>query len=216
MNKLDKLFKEKLEDHSLQASAQAWEKVESRLSKKNKMTVWLRAAAAVALLGLVTIAALNWSRSEEAQQKFVVDEKKSIEPKQPAPAEQRQEIAKAPEKKKTIRKPTQIEQQKAETVVEEVMTEQQPIASIEVEPAPLPLVEKKEKNIVLTYSLPTIKKPEPAETLIAEEAKKKGLERVLQIAKEVKNSDNPMGELREAKNDILAFEFKKDKDKKNH
>jgi hypothetical protein len=34
MNKMDELFKNKLENHSLPPSAEAWEKVERQLEKK--------------------------------------------------------------------------------------------------------------------------------------------------------------------------------------
>src|SRR5690349_14724044 len=73
-NKADKLFKEKLETHTLQPSAQAWEKVESHLSKKNKMVVWVRVAAAIAVLGALTIVALNWDTNKEQKVEVVKKE----------------------------------------------------------------------------------------------------------------------------------------------
>ena len=51
--------------------------------------------------------------------------------------------------------------------------------------------------------------PEP---LVAEQ-KKTGFERVIEIAKEVKTGE-ALGELRQAKDDIFALDFRKDKNKK--
>src|ERR1044071_355585 len=67
-NKLDKLFKEKLEEHSLQPTAQAWERVEAHLGKKNKMVLWVRVAAAVMLLGVLTFVGINWSNSTSEEE----------------------------------------------------------------------------------------------------------------------------------------------------
>jgi hypothetical protein len=78
-NKVDKLFKDKLEGDSLKPSAQAWEKIEAHLGKKNKM-VWLRVAAAVALLGVLTFVAVRWSGNYEQPKEQLVKEEKQ-EPK---------------------------------------------------------------------------------------------------------------------------------------
>jgi hypothetical protein len=214
--KVDKLFKEKLEADTLQPSAQAWEKIESHLSKKNKMVVWLRVAAAIALLGLLTFAALNWGVYKAPKTELVKEEVKPQEKPTVVPEEKKEEkklVAEAPAPKK---------KQKLERAVTPVAPMEQEVAIVE-EKINTPLtdridntdqvIEKKaEKPITLVYSLPTIKKEAPVEP-VAAETKKTGLERVLEIAKEVKNADNPLGELRDAKDNILAFEFKKDKDK---
>ena len=221
MSKLDKLFKEKLEVHSLQPSAQAWEKVDAHLAKKNKMVVWVRVAAAVALLGLLTFAALNWDKNYEEPKQELVKKEDSKAPKTEQAPEEKQPVA----KQEVRRQKTEDRSQKPEprtlnsepgTLNSEQETEKL-IEQIAVVPEPVITPEpeiKKEKGITLTYSLPAIKKPEAAAEPMVAEAKKTGLERVLEIAKEVKNGDNPLGELREAKNDILALEFRKDKSKK--
>ncbi|HZY82195.1 MAG TPA: hypothetical protein VFE50_21870 [Cyclobacteriaceae bacterium] len=215
-NKVDKFFKEKLETHSLQPSAQAWDKVESHLSKKNKMVVWIRVAAAIALMGALTFVALNWDTNKE--QKIEVVKKDEAPREQPVIEQEKIE-------EKVMGAPKQVAVKKkkatpaAPVVVEEEKVEE-PIAIVE-EPVIVeaPTKEQKavneQKGITLTYSLPSIKKTEPVATEepVVAEVKKTGLERVLEIAKDVKNADNPLGELREAKDDIFAFDFKKDKDK---
>jgi hypothetical protein len=207
-NKLDKLFKEKLEGDSLQPSAQAWEKAEAYLGKKNRMVLWARVAAAVAVMGLLVFAALSWSnRYEKPKQEIVKEEIKKQEP----------EEVPAPEKPTAEKKgqPKQIKKQNAQPQIITPVAEQ-PTEQIAVVPEPevIPGVKPTlEKGITLTYSLPPIKKQEaPAEPVVAEQ-KKSGFERVIEIAKEVRTGE-AIGELRQAKDDIFALDFRKDKDKK--
>jgi hypothetical protein len=211
-NKVDKLFKEKLETDTLQPSAKAWEKVESHLSKKNKMAVWLRVAAAIALLGALTFVIVDFKepKKEIVKEKIGPGEKPAVAPDEKK-EERKQHVAEAPAKKKS--EPKKVIAPAVPELQPEPVQEQQ-VAIVE---QPAPVIEeapKKERAITLVYSLPSIKKETPAvaQAEVAE-VKKTGFERVLEIAKEVKNADNPLGELREAKDDILAFEFKKDKDK---
>jgi hypothetical protein len=215
-NKVDKLFKEKLETHTLQPSAQAWEKVESHLSKKNKMVVWLRVAAAIALLTAVTVVVVNFNEPEKkiVKEKITPQDEPTVVPDEKK-EEPRQQVAEAPVKRKT--QPKDQPKKVAVPVIPdepEVQQEQQ-VAVVEPPTSVIEEAPMKEKSITLVYALPTIKKEIPAEPVVAtvEEPKKTGFERVLEIAKEVKNADNPLGDLREAKDEILAFEFKKDKEK---
>jgi hypothetical protein len=224
-NKVDKLFKDKLEGHALQPSAQAWEKVEAHLGKKNKIVVW-RIAAGVALLGVLTFVALNWNKTESkrefAKKETEVRSKESeVKEKKVESIPSTIENKLAPKKinrKKTVEpvvipapvveEPEVIEQQVA--VVEQLDIEQQNVES------PIVNVEqpKTKKGITLTYSLPPVKKQE--EPVVAQaEPRKTGLERVLEIAREVKNGDSRLAELREAKDDILALDFRKDKKQKH-
>ncbi|MFM8739807.1 MAG: hypothetical protein ACKOC0_06340, partial [Cytophagales bacterium] len=68
MNKMDELFKNKLENHSLPPSAEAWEKVEHQLEKKSKPVIWWRAAAAVLLVGAMGWWAYTWQTSNTVSQ----------------------------------------------------------------------------------------------------------------------------------------------------
>lgn len=206
-NKVDKLFKDKLEGDSLQPSAHAWEKVEAHLGKKNKMVLWARVAAAVILLGLLTFAGINWI-DEDAKKEIVVKKESGVRSQGPVAVEK----PKAIKKKKTQPKVVTPVVREVEEPVEQIAIvpepEQQPdLTPRTSQPAP-------QKGITLTYSLPAIKKQEaaPAEPLVAEQ-KKSGFERVMEIAKEVKNGD-ALGELRQAKDDIFALDFRKDKKNK--
>ncbi len=251
-NKVDKLFKDKLESHSLQPSAQAWEKVEAHLGKKNKMVLSLRVAAAIALLGVLTFVGLNWNgRSEKVEiakdevTKGRGEERKSgraEEVKKPEVIEQ--PIVKH-EVKKKVQKPGKISNDQSPIAnnqspisntqqpisnTQQVVVNDQEISTPHQAPStePAPSTEKgitltynlppTKKGITLTYSLPPVNKDVAAadDVAVAEvaEPKKTGLERVLEIASEVKNGDY-IGDLREAKDNILALDFKKDKNKKH-
>src|ERR1044071_9398011 len=207
-NKVDKLFKEKLEEHSLQPSAQAWEKVEAHLGKKNKIVLWTRVAAAIAVMGLLTFVAINWNKCYKQPTKEIV--KEQIKNDEGVKEQGEQKVEPAPlavDKQKEIRKERKAQPKVAAPVAE------QPVEQVAIVPIPEMVEEtvpqvvqetKKEKGITLTYSLPALKKQEaPAEPVVAEVAdpKKKGFERVIEIAKEVKNGD-ALGELRQAKDDI--------------
>jgi hypothetical protein len=53
MNRIDELFKTKLANHQVAPSADAWQRVEAGLVKKNSAWVW-RLAAAFVLFGLLS------------------------------------------------------------------------------------------------------------------------------------------------------------------
>lgn len=72
------------------------------------------------------------------------------------------------------------------------------------------------KSMVIVYTLPEIKSRDRSaneDDLFKE--KKTGLQKVMEIASEVR-SESPIGGLRQAKNEILAFNFRKDKDERNN
>jgi hypothetical protein len=225
-NKVDKLFKDKLEGHSLQPSAQAWEKVEAHLVKKNKIGLMLRAAAAIAVIGVVSFVGLNWNDGKEmtkeiAKQEPVGEGKQEEGAKGVRSQESPGTVKKQTKKPKTQPVPEQPRQQPVEQPIEQSLDHPiEQIAAVEDSPTQQPshlATRQPEKGITLTYSLPPVKNEvtEPAIAAVKSEEKRTGLERVLAIAREVKNGD-PLGELREAKDDIFAFDFRKDKTKKQH
>lgn len=55
---IDKLFREKLEQYSLEAPAMAWSKIETALPNNNKSFIWLKIAAS--MLVLLTLSILLW------------------------------------------------------------------------------------------------------------------------------------------------------------
>lgn len=219
-NKVDKLFKEKLGDHTLSPSPQAWEKVEAQLSKKNKTVILIRVAAVLALFAMLTFVLLK-ERGTGSEESFTAQTAGPEKTESPAViVEEATSVKKEKTDEPVKRVPQPIKKSPvitkspalAETKVEDV------ILVAEVLPETVPHMEPIEKRRVLVYSLPPVARKNKntggdIETAVREE-KKSTIERVMAIAKDVKNSDNPIGDLREAKDDLFAFDFKKDKNKK--
>lgn len=68
-NDIDRLFREKLTDHSVQPSSVVWDQLEARLSqKKNAKALWMRIAAAILLIG--GLSALIWLGLENTRQEL--------------------------------------------------------------------------------------------------------------------------------------------------
>jgi hypothetical protein len=219
MNRLDNYFRESVGDHGTPPSPEAWEKVEARISKKNNTNAALKIAAALAFLGLVTI--VLWDQSKDnntmpvAEQKPPVmksepgTEPKTIVPSQTPAREPVNSDAASPPR--VYRKPVskknpelQATDTPAAVVMESVENEGQHVALVEEKP--------KSKKIVIVYTLPTINKTATQDVAVEEE-KKTGLQKVMDVAMEMRASEIPLGELREAKDDLFALEFKKDKTK---
>jgi len=84
IEKVDQLFKNKLDDHSIAPSENAWAKVEAGLSKKNKLwlgttkTVALWRMAAAVLLVSALLSVVYWSQSDRETEKVLA--KKSSTP----------------------------------------------------------------------------------------------------------------------------------------
>ena len=76
--------------------------------------------------------------------------------------------------------------------------------------------QKEEKPIVLEYRLETIEPQPVVESASAREPNgKSGLLKVIDFARDAKNGDGRLGDLRQAKDELFAFNFKKDK-QNNH
>ncbi|MGE0772282.1 MAG: hypothetical protein AB7K37_11255 [Cyclobacteriaceae bacterium] len=70
--------------------------------------------------------------------------------------------------------------------------------------------------VVYTLELPTqLEETMPEATAAGESGKKTGLKRVLELARDARSTENPIGELRQAKNELLAFNFGRDREQRN-
>ncbi len=222
MNRLDRLFKKKLEDLALEPRSEAWLKLEANLSKKNKGLIWFRSAAALLLMGLLTTSII-WLQNSETQQ--VAKQLNSTNPStlssesklkeasiiESAPGEVNK-LTEAKRKSNLIKSKTinpsnvpptikepELEPPKIETLPTEIVAE----------------VTIKEKPIVIEYTLESIVPQKKETPIVAEiDEKKKGLQKALDFARDAKNSDSPLGGIRQAKDDLFALNFKKDKQKK--
>jgi hypothetical protein len=226
-NRTDQLFKDKLGDHRLSPSAEAWSKVEARLSKKNNIVILWRAAAVFVLFGLLTGAWLYWQSGQQDQpQQLVIkpsgtnnsrlDEPFIAQPEKEENTTQVAGIEKTKDLKKIKSKITEGTQNK---IVEPIPTENLVIKEnelvadskkISVEPQG-----KVEKPIVIEFTLD----PVPVRTLVAQaegdNEKNSGFEKILGKARDIKNGDSELGSLRDVKNELFALDFRKDKTKRN-
>lgn len=232
-NEIDKFFKGKLADHSVKPGPEAWSKIESGLSKKNKTIIWFRSAAVLAMIGLA-IGLWFISEKSKVEQPVAInkatDVVKEIPENKIAEADPGDEVVKEPlpvvrRSKPTLTKKTSknppAKEAKNIALVNDSTTQQLAISneeSIELLPAiELPIESKVEsKSMVIVYTLPEIKtKNESTREDELFKEKKTGLQKVMEIASEVR-SESPLGGLRQAKNEILAFNFRKDKDERNN
>jgi hypothetical protein len=224
-SRLDNYIKEKIRDHGITPSPDAWEKVETRISKKNSAATALKIAAALAIVGLVSI--ILWDQSND-NGAMPVAERQNISP----PNESSKNDA---TKESEVRDATRAEAPETHKVqarttnrsIDQPLRKKNPELQATVIPDPVviepvndeehlvaPVREKpKAKNIVIVYTLPTINKQITQDVVVTDEGKKTGLQKVMDVAMDVRASEIPLGELREAKDDLFALEFKKDKTK---
>jgi hypothetical protein len=224
-NKIDKLFRDKLEHHSMQPSANAWEKVAAGFPKKNNTIAWAwRMAAAVALLGIVGLLIFNSLDSgkstemakdntpkvdtitpvDSSKQEFKPEEiqKVILRPEQPVAQKKESEpIKKSVFNQPVVQAVAEVNQEKAkeniEAVTETIVTPQEEIAVAKVEETQ-PKVEQ-QKTRVLVYSLAAV------ESKTAEEpVKVKPLQRVLTFAKDVKGGETTLASVRNWKDSFLG------------
>ncbi len=230
-NPLDKLFKDKLVDHAQIPSANAWTRVEAGLSKKNKGLILFRIAASVLLVSAIagtttwlsyrnpsssTILTEGTKPNSEKLQELIAPA--TIEKNEALPPLKEKKSQISPSKRKNLAQ--RVSPKKGDTQVEIPAKESASQAEVVVSPSVItPEIttvasEKRiEKPIVLEYRLETIEtQTSTQETPVAEAKEKNGFRKVIDFALDAKNS-NPLGDLRVAKEELFAFNFKKEKQK---
>jgi len=224
---MDQLFKDKLGDHRLPPSAEAWSKVEAGLSKKNNIVILWRAAAVFVLFGLLTGAWFYWQSGQQGQPQQLVTKQSGTDNSgldEPLIAQHEKEenktqvagVEKTKDIKKVKSKITKVTQQK---ISEPIPTENLLIDETELvadsKMKPTETLKELEKPIVIEFTLDPI----PVRTLVAqaegENEKNNGFEKILDKARDIKNGDSELGGLRDAKNELFALDFRKDKTKRN-
>ncbi|MGE0587979.1 MAG: hypothetical protein AB7O48_05360 [Cyclobacteriaceae bacterium] len=232
-NSIDSFFREKLEEHSVAPDANAWSRIEGGLSKKNKAVVWFRAAAALALIAMGTWLFHNLDTNTEstetvAEVKPEVKTNETVQSKEQGPAPNQlpvvtNEATKNQRAAKVDNQPTGTPEEKPEEQVEMLtwdLTEELNVTladNMVVEKTEIGdvVVAEKREPIVIVYELKDIVKRKPDIDFEELPERKNGLKKVWEIASDVRNGDSPIVGLRQAKEEILALNFKKD-DKKNN
>lgn len=241
----DKFFRDKLEGYHPSPPAAAWDRIEANLAKKNHKVIWLRVAAAVALLACA--AYLLWPAGDSAPAPTVADKnqtpntvEKELEKgaaekqvpvtdddnQQPARTQMAQNVTKKqikPNKQAAIEAPVPVavnkqEQQEpsqVETIADETITE---VAVNDAATETVPQIleqESKEDNMIITLTAEEVNEKYLTKKTIADattqEKKSSTLRKLLDKAYDLKHNQDPVGELRQMKNEILALNFKNDK-----
>ncbi|MBS1978015.1 MAG: hypothetical protein JST46_11635 [Bacteroidetes bacterium] len=216
---MDKLFREKLQEHSLPPGPQTWDRVTSAMTRK-KSTVWYRWAA-VLVIGASVATTIWWTRNPNE-----IAETSSAPDKQPLATTQVPQTSKASpslkEEKKTVTKtiekkmPQPASPSEAEALDEVIVTTlpEEEIAIAESEPSADPVSSSTEKSMVLVYTLEPI---ETAEHSAPEEVRKESsLNKVMDFARNVKNGESVLGDLKEAKLEFFALDHRKKSNSKNN
>ncbi len=222
-NRIDELFKSKLEHYSTLPSTIAWQKIELNLIKKSSPINWLRIAAVFFLFGCL-ITALYWMQTNQSnkiapslsQQKEKVDPPKLISEE----TKTRQEKNSA-----TTFKSSQFQNKIAKRIPQSipVLKKIEDVSSVKIEEAkqekteelmiPVPEVAKIEvtsvtieKPIVLEFTL------SPVESVVFTkiETKNSGLQKFFTKAKEIKNGEGGI-DLAELTSKLFASNHKQDK-----
>src|SRR5258708_4081117 len=221
-NPLDKLFKDKLADFAQPPPANTWTRVEITLTKKNNGLIWIRSAAALLLVGAV-LGAMSWLSNSPVVQSAKMT---NSSPEMPAKEIQKGPVAKA--KLDRVPRATRFDVKKKTTPTENPKVkeaeQQADVDAMTLIKAESPLVqpvltfeetkvrEPVERPIVLEYRLEEIKASSSVMESVADEKEKSGFRKVIDFAIDAKNS-NPMADLRDAKDELFALNFKKDKAK---
>lgn len=227
-NQLDNLFKNKLEGHTIEPSPKAWSRVASGLTKKNKTIIWFRAAAALMITGLAFALWFYTNKNSTSPASLAKTKNVSATPEKETAQQEKQptlEITKIQkeEKKPTINyrktkvKEAPSQQQVTMKVVEQLSINE--VASNEIEIVEKPFVLEQsatpvKKSIVIVYELKAVERiPELDLDQLPE--RKTGLKKVLEVANDMRTGESPLGGLRQAKDEILAFNFRKDEKNNN-
>jgi hypothetical protein len=222
-NQLDKLFREKLENHSIPTTPLTWDRVSENAGSNfqiisgRKRIVWAWRIAAV----LFIVGFIGWflkvSPGQQTKQMTQIRPKENVIDKTKTvvvelPMETKAQTVAATVHSTTIKE--FIDQSKSVGLVEEehnkkaeslsVPQEVQLIASVEeaiepeVEIVPT-MTSMKEKPMVIVYSLPSVERIH----VVAEE-KTKGFQKVIQFAKDVKGGDATFASVRSLKENIFG------------
>ncbi len=216
MNKpVDQFFKDKLQDHSRPASAEAWQRIKDTPSKKNNPIIWWRAAAVVGLLGALLWVGYLWQGNNNSQPMLtnkiieplmkLVEERPLVDQKEKQEVKIQKTLAKK-ENKKSITKqlPSQAIQLENNSKEITAIVIEENVAAIELVAIH---TAKIEKPIVLEFTL------EPVQTtplIIVHTEEKKQIKNLLTAARDLKNGESQV-DLQTLKQNLFALNFKKDK-----
>lgn len=236
----DKLFREKLDSYHKTASSAAWERIAAAQPKKTNKGLWLKIAASILLLATATYLLWVRDDKPGAQQN-ILTETSSEQPgemdvpqdtqhrnallerevkdepvaKTEKPSRKRRKAKVTPLQEATSGQETNPEVTVSLTTPEEIDDRVLPtessetvIGAAQVEPAP------ESETITLVFTAKEVNEYLDKKALAqatSDEKKPSTLKKLLKKANDLKNNQDPFGELRQRKNEILALNFKSEK-----
>ncbi len=221
-NRIDQLFKDKLSDHRVAPPTDAWLKVEAGLTKKNSYRIVWRAAAVFVLVGLFITIGIQINRqlqkSEQLAEETNTQNKvipENVEPviALPQPTEQPGSFTTLTKRNIKVNDPvTVIEQDQPQPLQDVIENTEETMAQLEVSETVLEPIQ--EKPVVIEFTLDPL--PTRTEAIAkADFDKDSGILKILDKALDIKNGESDFGSLRNAKNELFALDFRKDKQKRN-
>lgn len=234
----DKLFRDKLEGFSKPVPSHAWDRVEKNLDKKSGLVIWWKIAAAILLLAISTY--ILWPAEKSTSSMPLSSNQKRTEPEKSNPPTQiqlppttaetepvvkRQKEEPSPKRVSMKSRPETIINKPEQTIIvadaqDQIVVEEiteQPIVKTESETAIARTTEPITKNITLVFRADDTDEYLNKKVLAKateEEEKASTFKKLLKKAKGLKTNQDPYGELRQKKNEILALNFKSEKGKR--
>ncbi|MEQ8304787.1 MAG: hypothetical protein RIB47_15435 [Cyclobacteriaceae bacterium] len=240
MNKIDNFFKGKLLEHSSSPSNASWSKIEAGLAKKNNKAIWLRIAAAL-LVGGLSVSIWYASQDSNGSGQELSDNQIEATPevKEEAMDERQNDfdrnrtnqvaVASAEDRNEVINEQEKEKESKSSAmrINESVTTSESlpptenliamEIATPETLPEEVKLKTDTPKPVVIEYTLASIETPSSEKAEVLDIATRKtGIKKVLEIAGEVRSGESSLSSLRQAKNELFAFNFIKEKEERNN
>jgi hypothetical protein len=221
-NPIDQLFKKKLGELQATPSAEAWTKVEAGLSKKNNKVILWRMAAVLVLFGLLTATWLYTTETDQETQAISLTEANTEststgnELSIPVQAETEKKSLEQNEHKSFNKLKTRSTKVAVNTITEQAKEKEEVALVIDqnIMVTETISVTKAEKPIVIEFTLEAIT-TDTQQVAQASEEKNNGLKKIFDKALELKNGESDFGSLRDAKNELFALDFRKDKTKRN-
>ena len=235
----DKFFRDKLEGFSKSVPSNAWEKIEANLDKKNNTGTWWKVAAAILIVALGSY--VLWPSKDiiPAHADATNSNTDSVKfPKKDQPQlnmESKESIAVKDVTKNTQVKPNRTEKKtREENKFADPITDDADkitVAQHEVPPAEGALEEQiiaESENVIEqpvatapdTKNIKLVFRADDTDEYLDKKALAKATDdeenastfkKLLKRAKGLKNNQDPLGELRQKKNEILALNFKNEK-----
>jgi hypothetical protein len=237
----DKIFRDKLEGYQKQAPTSAWEKIALTQTKKKHKGLWIKIAAAILLISVAAFVlwpskpSTDLQLADKAPQNSSPDtstppQEQRSTPKTEIPVtkESSSRLAAGRHKNSQINKkkssaPADIQQQNHNGLPgDHEANENASSAALEVDTAQPVAVNKVEANqpveehhsMTLVYTANDVSKylnKKELDEATSDDKKPSTLKKLLKKANDLTNNQDPFGELRQKKNEILALNFKNEK-----